>query len=110
MNLLKHFANKWAILALAVLVLAVGFAEGARVGVVHADDGTGYPWSGATYVDANYDWGYSLCPADDTGCMAFYGFIGTVKYGEADPWRYYLRNCTSYVAWKVNSVFSKVVS
>ena len=63
----------------------------------------GYPWYNATYVDANYDWGYSTCPSNDTNCMLFYGYNNGIKYGEADPWGYYLRNCTSFVAWKLTS-------
>jgi len=35
-----------------------------------------------------------------------YGYNSGTKYGEADPWVYYLRNCTSYVAEKVNQEFS----
>ena len=35
---------------------------------------------------------------------------GAVKYGVADPWGYVLRNCTSYVAWKINAMFSKDIS
>jgi surface antigen len=27
-------------------------------------------------------------------------------YDESDPWGYYLRNCTSYVAWKISQEFS----
>lgn len=70
----------------------------------HADT-LGYPWSDATYVDANYDWGYSSCPDSDTGCMnPFSGYLKGVKYGESDPWAYYLRNCTSYVAWKESTL------
>lgn len=72
-------------------------------GVARADT-LGYPWSDATYVDANYDWGYSTCPASDSGCMLFSGYRAGVKYGEADPWKYYLRNCTSYVAWKESTL------
>jgi hypothetical protein len=32
------------------------------------------------------------------------------SYGVADPWVYYLRNCTSYVAWKINQGFNKNIS
>lgn len=70
----------------------------------HADitySDLGYPWANATYVDANYDWGFSACPKDDPGCMSpFFGYLKGVRYGETDPWNYYLRNCTSYVAWE----------
>jgi surface antigen len=63
-----------------------------------------YPWAAANYVDANYDWGYSTCPSNDTGCMTFSGYNGGVLYGEADPWGYYLRNCTSFVASELTSL------
>ena len=95
-------AARW-FLVLALSVLATGFLQATNLkpAFAYAD---GYPWSGATYVDANYDWGYSTCPANDTGCMSLYGYLNGVKYGEADPWVYYLRNCTSYAAWKINNV------
>lgn len=65
----------------------------------------GLPWANASYVDANYDWGYTTCPTNDPNCFALSGIgPGNVRYGEADPWRYYLRNCTSFVAWKLTSL------
>lgn len=67
-------------------------------------DDLSYPWASATYVDANYDWGFSTCPDNDSGCMTFSGYLKGVKYGEADPWKYYLRNCTSYVAWRESNL------
>lgn len=83
---------------------AVTVEEGVHPEVASADT-LGYPWYDATYVDANYDWGYSTCPSSDTGCMSpFSGWLNGVRYGESDPWAYYLRNCTSYVAWKLNSI------
>jgi CHAP domain len=101
---------KW-ILLFALVVMVAGLLQLPRLRPVSADtvDTGGYPWSDATYVDANYDWGYSKCPTDDTNCMSLYGYkvvngVNT-KFGEADPWGYNLRNCTSYVAWKINQVF-----
>lgn len=75
----------------------------------YADSDT-YSWSDATTLDqATYDWGYSTCPSTDATCKNYsslnYVFNG-ITYGEADPWVYYLRNCTSYVAEKVNQEFN----
>ena len=71
--------------------------------IIHAV--LGYPWANASYVDANYDWGYTTCPTNDPNCFALSEIgPGNVRYGEADPWRYYLRNCTSFVAWKLTSL------
>jgi surface antigen len=68
----------------------------------------GYPWYEAPAVDVSqYDWGYPSCPSNDSGCFALASTstgascsAGTSGcFGEADPWAYYLRNCTSFVAW-----------
>jgi surface antigen len=52
-------------------------------------------------------WGYeSKCPQIDTGCMRT-GLTVKVNghtWGMSDPWGYALRNCTSYVAWKLASL------
>jgi surface antigen len=86
---------------LIIFLLATGSASAESI----TYSTLGYPWHAAPVVDAsNYDWGYSTCPANDSGCMAFYGYLNGVKYGEADPWRYYLRNCTSFVAWKLSTL------
>jgi surface antigen len=62
----------------------------------------GYPWADAPVVSAtDYDWGYRTCPRSDPGCMRIIGTRDGVRYGESDPWGYYLRNCTSYVAWQL---------
>jgi surface antigen len=75
-----------------------------------ASSGTGgYPWAGATPLDESTDdYGYSTCPANDSGCKKFTYDKGGVVYGESDPWGYYLRNCTSYVAWKITQEFPSV--
>jgi surface antigen len=71
-----------------------------------ADTG-GYPWSSATALDeATDDYGYATCPSNDSGCMAQEYVLNGVTYGEYDPWNYYLRNCTSYVAWKISQEFN----
>ncbi len=64
----------------------------------------GYPWSNAPCLDGpgsgpdcgNYDWGYP------SGSSVPYG----APTGPWDPWAYEYRNCTSYVAWKINSISS----
>jgi hypothetical protein len=118
-----------AVLA-ALLVPARGAEATAPVTVT--DDAFGYPYfnqpgfpgndpSGvmATCVTGNeadcqdpishyaYDWGYeTTCPASDPECMRN-GLEITVNghnWGMSDPWGYSLRNCTSYVAWKLASL------
>jgi surface antigen len=70
-----------------------------------AADSDTYSWSGATPLDeASDDYGYATCPSNDTGCDSMtYTSNG---YGEADPWDYNLRNCTSYVAEKISQEFN----
>ncbi len=100
---------RW-LLIFALVVTTTGVLQILNLKPVFADDGA-YPWQDAQYVDANYDWGYpTTCPSSDTNCMAFYGWkvvngVNT-KFGEADPWGYYLRNCTSYSAWMIKHVFN----
>ena len=63
----------------------------------------GYPWSNAPCLDGvnagptcgNYDWGYSYY-----GATPPYG----APLGPYDPWGYEYRNCTSYVAWKIDTL------
>ena len=58
----------------------------------------GYPWEDATPLvntPKDFEAGYTTCPNDDQNCFER-KYNG---YGESDPWGYYLRNCTSYVAW-----------
>ena len=108
-QILSKWRNRWAILA-ALCVLVAGLSAGGSIPSAFAytnpkPDTLGYPWSDATYVDANYDWGYQVCPTSDSGCMSpFAGYKSGIKYGESDPWSYYLRNCTSFVAWKLTSL------
>jgi surface antigen len=68
----------------------------------------GYPWYSASVVNVGqFDWGYTSCPSNDPGCFALDSNTSGASctagssgcYGEADPWAYYLRNCTSFVAW-----------
>lgn len=78
----------------------------------HADPYTSstlhYPWVNATALrPSTYDYGYSTCPPTDPHCKYYAAMLYTVNkvvYGEADPWGYFLRNCTSYVAWKLSQL------
>lgn len=106
----KIHAVKGVCLALILVMITASLVAGAfPPSIAHADSDT-YSWPDASYVDANYDWGYSTCPASDSNCMLLNGLKAGVKYGEADPWVYYLRNCTSYVAQKINQVFGKNIN
>ncbi len=99
-----RFISLLAPIAVSLTVM-FAFAEPA-----FADTG-GYPWSGATFSGVLYEWGYTpSCPSSDTGCNSMTYTTGGVTYGVADPWLYNLRNCTSYVAWKINQVFGKNIS
>lgn len=73
-----------------------------------ADTG-GYPWADATLIRAaTYDWGYTSCqPAmrHAKTCTAHTSTKLGITYYQSDPWRYDVRNCTSYVAWKINQIF-----
>jgi len=78
-------------------------------------DNLGYPWNDATLIDpSNYDWGYpaNSCPANDPNCTRKIAGANTVlngkQYGVSDPWGYEFKNCTSYVAWKVESLGGNV--
>jgi surface antigen len=67
----------------------------------------GYPWVGAeTINESTYDWGYRTCRSDigAANCAALTITRKGVHYFESDPWRYYIRNCTSYVAWRLHSL------
>lgn len=67
-----------------------------------------YPWADAIAVpEGNADWGYTTCPPDAPHCTNHLNdsFTDGGKYGVSDPRGYEFRNCTSYVAWKINQVF-----
>src|SRR5258708_5608118 len=99
-------ATAKGLLLLALVVTTTGLLQILNLKPAFADDG-GYPWAGATQVNlSDYDWGYpSPCPSNDPNCFSLSEYLGTTNYGLADPWVYYLRNCTSYAAWKINQVF-----
>jgi surface antigen len=87
---------------LAAPAIAVLKAELAHAQATSTPTKLGYPWADAPAVSlADYDWGYRKCPGSDPGCMRIVGTRDGVRYGESDPWGYYLRNCTSYVAWQL---------
>lgn len=100
----KQLLERWSRIFIAVLTVATIAPQILSSKPAFADDG-GYPWIGATTLNASTgDFGYSTCPLNDTGCFSLTNpdYPG---YGEADPWIYNLRNCTSYAAWKVNQMF-----
>ena len=70
--------------------------------LVHASND--YPWAGAAPVPSTGDWGYTTCPNTDPGCMRTAAETGTDNkiYGVIDPYGYYFRNCTSWVAWRLD--------
>ncbi len=66
----------------------------------------GYPWASVPAVPGGtYEWGFTTCPDNDSGCMQLKdsGTDGKL-YGISDPYGYALRNCTSFVAWKLVSL------
>jgi surface antigen len=71
----------------------------------------GYPWvaahcatpdplTGKCDTVPTDNWGYTSCPSNDTNCKT----VVLNGYGVYDPWNYYLRNCTGFVAWKLASL------
>lgn len=78
-------------------------------GVAYAAETGGYPWANATLVKAStYDWGYRDCQPEmiqAKTCSAHYGYKDGLMYHQSDPWKYDVRNCTSFVAWRVNQAF-----
>jgi surface antigen len=65
-----------------------------------------YPWHDATVLNAaTGDYGYENCPANAPGCMQQTYVKNGKTYGEYDAWNFYFRNCTSYVAWRLNHEF-----
>jgi len=75
-----------------------------------------YPWADATCPvgspssnqhcavtgNGDYNWGYkTTCPSNDPKCMVLHVRVSGATWGLSDPYGYYLRNCTSYVAWRL---------
>lgn len=74
--------------------------------LVTAADTGGYPWADASTISpASYDWGYPVChePMQHANVCRITRTRSGQVYHVSDPWRYALRNCTSYVAWRVHS-------
>src|SRR4051794_10650394 len=102
-------SNRTARAVMAVLVsvfgvvaCVVGVAARADAAVSYSD--LGYPWVDATTLNAStFDWGYTTCPASDPNCKKLL-YPPNHAYGEADPWVYYLRNCTSWAAFRLHQL------
>lgn len=96
---------------ISAIVLVV--ANGASAPVFAADTG-GYPWADAVLLNSRtYDWGYPHCqPAMQAAktCSAHVSRHKGVMYYQSDPWRYDVRNCTSYVAWRIHNDFGVAIS
>jgi len=112
-----QYIGRVAARATLSLSLAVGGGVGVGVGAevmnphpdaaVAYDASTGdYPWADAAPLNvATYDYGYKTCPTDAPDCMTKKYVKDGTAYGQYDPWKYYFRNCTSYVAWRLAQEF-----
>ena len=109
-----HFIIKRGVIPAVIIVTLASMFQTIGTKKVFADDAV-YPWDGATCVDgsdcsATYNWGYALtggnCPTNDSNCLSYPYPNGTSPTaGMGDTWGYGVRNCTSFVAWKINQVF-----
>lgn len=62
----------------------------------------GYPWADAADVNsAGNLWAYGTCPTTSPNCWT--RLDDGVRYAALDPWGYFFRNCTSYVAWRFST-------
>lgn len=66
--------------------------------MISTDGGGGYPWASALCVYTDEPDGACLHPDDSARHYEWY--FGNNKKDRLDPWGYFLRNCTSYVAWR----------
>ena len=106
---LRYIFSGWPRVAVVLLVCSVISLHIFTSVPAYADTG-GYPWWNApcawngdtTGSCSGYDWGEQTCPTGDGYCTAG-NEIGT--YYQDDQWGEGFRNCTSYVAWKLNQVF-----
>lgn len=93
------------ILIISILVYSLTFGTS-----VYAEETGGYPWFDAKEVNkSSYDWGYEECLPDMVTaktCSLHYSYKNNVRYHISDPWQYDVRNCTSFVAWKMFSTHS----
>ena len=90
-----------------IMILAVGLiAPLVWHPAVEAAETGEYPWSDATLLNkSTYDFGYATCqPHMQTAgvCDVHVLQKDGITYHLSDPWLYDVRNCTSYVAWRVN--------
>ncbi len=104
----KHTLTRGLTLFITVLTIATIVPQIASIKSALADDG-GYPWANATALKVSeYDWGYSPCPTNASGCMGipypYNPFTDGKNYGMEDPYTMEFRNCTSYVAWKISTL------
>ncbi len=121
---LSHRLIRSLVVSIVVVVLvATGFSilykqptNSATAITITASD-LSYPWNDATLIDpSNYDWGYpaKACPANDPKCTnsiaGAHTVLNGIPYGVSDPWGYEFKNCTSYVAWRVETLGGHVGS
>ncbi len=83
---------------------------------VAAAETGGYPWADASHISDsiardNITWGYAN-KTDCDGKSSAYDCSGAMigRYYFRDPWGYDIRNCTSYVAWRVAKEFGVSVA
>lgn len=92
-----------------IIIVSIVVSTVTVSGDVFAADNGGYPWADATLIRAaTYDWGYTVCqPLMEQAktCSAHNSYKNAVKYYESDPWKYDVKNCTSFVAWRVNQAY-----
>jgi surface antigen len=96
-----------AAISIAIITLAlVGSSVMVPVGALGAVETGGYPWADAALIRAaTYDWGYTSCQSAMQAAKTCGAHVTTKlgrRYYESDPWHYDVRNCTSYVAWRIN--------
>lgn len=97
-----------------LVVTALLFMPVLQTSRISAAETGSYPWFDAKEINiSTYDWGYAQCqPAMILAvtCNYHYGYKNGITYYQSDPWGYDVRNCTSFVAWKIASVHNKAVS
>lgn len=90
-------------LSVALLLVSPMFVMMTKTFAANTGD---YPWADAEIINQyTYDWGYPSCrpEIESAGrCNTHVQYKWGVKYFQSDPWGYDIRNCTSYVAWRVN--------
>src|SRR5438552_3478343 len=102
MHFVAHCRLRVVMLTVAVLLGSMGLVAIGPTNPAHATDG-GYPWATAPAVPGIlWSWGYTTCPQNAQNCMILSDTVNGTKYGEADPWGYVFRNCTSWVAWRLS--------